>query len=31
MHAQIGAICVPFEMLLHLHKPLTDVIEDIKR
>ncbi len=31
MYVQTGTIRIPFEMLLHLHKPLNDVIEDIKR
>lgn len=31
MHVHTGTIRIPFEMSLHLHKPLNDVIEDIKR
>ena len=31
MQAQTGTIRIPFEVLLHLHKSITDAIEDVKR
>ena len=31
MPVQTGTIRIPFEMLLHLHTSLNEVIEDIKR